>query len=165
MFESKKWLKKQDKTPLSTSVEKPNVLKNAFFNSRNLFGWLCARQGASTTSANPCLFKESSFLDQAFLLVTCVPTQLHTQQETAALTLERGSGHFCFSWVLPGSVEPEVFHPWFNMDGWLSPLMINNPGWCCVVDDIVHCDCDGVNVHCGMALQSSEGILFCVHPT
>ena len=80
-----------------------------------------------------------------------MPTQLHTQQDTAALTLERGSSHLCLSWVLPGLVEPEVFHPWFNMDGWLSSLMVVNLGQCHLVDNIVP---HGANVHFGMVLQS-----------
>ena len=103
--------------------------------------------------ANPRLFTESSFLDQAFLLVTCVPSQSHPKQGTAALTLERDSSHLCFSWFLPGLAEPEVFHPWFNMDGWLLPLMINNLGQCHVGVTIIHCDCDGANVHCGVVLH------------
>ena len=60
----------------------------------------------------------------------CVLTLLHTQQDTAALTLERGSGHLHFSWIPPGLVGSEVFHPWFNMDGWLSPLVVNNKEQC-----------------------------------
>ena len=79
-----------------------------------------------------------------------MPPRLDTQWETVTLILERGFSHLHLSWVPPGLAEPEVFHPWFNMDGWLLSLMAVNLGQCHLVDNIVH---HGMNVHCGVTLH------------